>query len=212
MLSLHPLPNSTSQPHWYSRCFLRGLCILILCLCFCRHSCICTLWIYIHIFTQCVCVQSCFSCVWPFVTLWTVARQAPLSMGFPRQEYWNGLPCPFSGDLPGPGIEYTSLMSPALAGGLFTTSSTWGAHIFINLDVISPNDSSALHLAKLLLHPFKFSSDIPSLRSFSNSAAQASQEHPGSRMSLYKNFALYHSLHVFSLQQILSLWIPWYPL
>ena len=52
---------------------------------------------------------------------------------------------------------------------------------------------------------FKFSSDIPSLRSFSNSAAQASQEHPGSRMSLYKNFALYHSLHVFSLQQILSL-------
>ena len=102
------------------------------------------------------------------MTLWTVPRQAPLSMGFPRQEYWNGLPCPFSGDLPGPGIEHTSPMSPALAGGLFTASSTWEAHIFINLDVISPNDSSVLYLAKLLLHPFKFSSDIPSLRSFSN--------------------------------------------
>ena len=40
-----------------------------------------------------------------FVTLWTVAHQAPLSMGFSRQEYWNGLPCPPPGDLPDPGIE-----------------------------------------------------------------------------------------------------------
>ena len=42
---------------------------------------------------------------WRFVTLWTVARQAPLSMGFSRQEYWSGLPCPPPGDLPDPGIE-----------------------------------------------------------------------------------------------------------
>ena len=41
-------------------------------------------------------------------TLWTVARQAPLSMGFPRQEYWSGLPCPPPGDLPDPGIESAS--------------------------------------------------------------------------------------------------------
>ena len=45
-----------------------------------------------------------------FVTLWTVARQAPLSMGFSRQEYWSGLPCPPPGDLPVPGIEPTSMI------------------------------------------------------------------------------------------------------
>ena len=53
------------------------------------------------------------------VTLWTVARQAPLSRGFSRQEYWSGLPFPPPGDLPNPGIEPVSLMSPALAVGFF---------------------------------------------------------------------------------------------
>ena len=52
------------------------------------------------------------------------ARQAPLSMGFSRQEYWGRLPCPPPGDLPYPGIEPASLTSPALAGGFFTTSAT----------------------------------------------------------------------------------------
>ena len=55
------------------------------------------------------------------VTLWTVACQAPLSMGFSRQEYDSGLPCPPPGDLPNPGIEPMSL---ALAGKLFTTGTT----------------------------------------------------------------------------------------
>ena len=50
---------------------------------------------------------------------------APLSMGFARQEYWSGLPCPPPGDLPDPGIKSVSLMSLALAGGFFTTSATW---------------------------------------------------------------------------------------
>ena len=50
---------------------------------------------------------------------WTVAHQAPLSMGFFRQECWSGLPCPSSGDLPDPEIEPTSPVSPALAGGFF---------------------------------------------------------------------------------------------
>ena len=59
-----------------------------------------------------------------FVTPWTVAHQAPLSMGFPRQEYWSGLPCPPPGDLPNPGIEPASLASPALAGGFFTNWAT----------------------------------------------------------------------------------------
>ena len=61
------------------------------------------------------------------MTLWTIARQAPLSMGFSRQEYWSRLPFPPPGDLPDPGIEPVSLMSPALAGGFFTTSATWEA-------------------------------------------------------------------------------------
>ena len=60
-----------------------------------------------------------------FDTLWTVAHQAPLSMKFSRQEYWSGLPFPPPGDLPDPGIEPASLISPALAGGFFTTSATW---------------------------------------------------------------------------------------
>ena len=66
-----------------------------------------------------------FSRVWLFVTLWTVAHQAPLSVGFPRQEYWSGLPCPPPGDLPDQAIEPASLMSPALAGRFFTTSTIW---------------------------------------------------------------------------------------
>ena len=55
------------------------------------------------------------------VDLWTVAHQAPLSMGFSRQEYWSWLPCPPAGDLPDPETEPASLVSPALAGGFFTT-------------------------------------------------------------------------------------------
>ena len=58
-------------------------------------------------------------------TLWNVARQAPLSMGFFRQEYWSGLPFPPSGDLPHPGIEPETLASPALVGTFFTTSPIW---------------------------------------------------------------------------------------
>ena len=59
------------------------------------------------------CVLSHFSCVQLFVTLWTVAHQAPLSMGFFRQKYWSALPCPPPGDLLDPGIEAASLVSPS---------------------------------------------------------------------------------------------------
>ena len=55
------------------------------------------------------------------------ARQVPLSMGFSRPEYWSGLPFPPPGDLPGPGIKHTSLMSPALAGEFFSTRTSWEA-------------------------------------------------------------------------------------
>jgi len=54
------------------------------------------------------------------VTLWTVARQAPLSMGFSWQEYWSGLPFPSPGDLPDSGTELPSPESPAMKGRLFT--------------------------------------------------------------------------------------------
>ena len=70
------------------------------------------------------CVLSHFSRVQLCTTLWTKAHQTPLSMGFSRQEYWSGLPCPPPGDLPNPGTELTSLMSPALAGVFFNTSAT----------------------------------------------------------------------------------------
>ena len=70
-------------------------------------------------------VVSHFNCVRLFATLWTIALQAPLSIRFSRQEYWSGLPCPPPGDLPDSGIEPTSLTSPALAGGFFTSSATW---------------------------------------------------------------------------------------
>ena len=69
------------------------------------------------------CVLSRFSCVRLFMTLWAVALQAPLSMGFSRQEYWSGLPCPPPGELP----DLGSLTTPALAGRFFTTSATWEA-------------------------------------------------------------------------------------
>ena len=70
----------------------------------------------------CVRVPCHFSHVRLFATLWTVAHQAPLFMGFSRQEYWSGLLCPPPRDFPNPGIEPGSLMSPALPEGFFTTS------------------------------------------------------------------------------------------
>ena len=65
-----------------------------------------------------------FSRVWLFAILWTIVHQAPLSMGFSRQEYWSGLPSPPPGDLPDPGTKPSSLTSPALAAGFFTTTAT----------------------------------------------------------------------------------------
>ena len=76
---------------------------------------------------MCVCMLSSFSCVWLFATIWTVACQAPLPMGFSRQEYWSGLPCPPPGNLPDPGIKPQSVISPALEGRFYTISATWEA-------------------------------------------------------------------------------------
>ena len=71
-----------------------------------------------------------FSCVQLFVTLWTVAHEAPLSMGFIQARILEWVVIPFFGGLPNTGIELTSLTSPALAGSFFNTSATGEAHAF----------------------------------------------------------------------------------
>ena len=73
------------------------------------HMCVCTLMV---------------SCVRVFANPWTIVCQISLSMGFPRQEYWSGLPVPTPGDLPDSGIQ-VSLASPALVGRVFTTGSPY---------------------------------------------------------------------------------------
>ena len=73
-----------------------------------------------------MCVLSHFSHVQFFKTLWTVTCQAPLSIGFSRQEYWSELLFPLPGNLPDPRIKLTSLlMSPAFVGRFFNASDTW---------------------------------------------------------------------------------------
>ena len=77
--------------------------------------------IYIN---ACTCAKSLQSCPTLLRPPWTIASQAPLFIGFSRQEYWSGLPCPPLGDISNPGIKPNCLISPALAGGFFTTSVT----------------------------------------------------------------------------------------
>ena len=92
--------------------------------------------------------------------LWAVAHQAPLSMGFSRQEYRSGLPLLSPRDLPNPGIESVSLMSPALAltGRFFTARATWEArNIKVTLDSLSSplsSDPSACLWVKFLSNYF----------------------------------------------------------
>ena len=83
---------------------------------------LCEKYVRLQVFTpKCMCVHSVMYDSYDPHPPWTVALQAPLSMGFSRQEYWSGLPFPPSGDLLDPAIEPASLSSPALAGRLFTT-------------------------------------------------------------------------------------------
>ena len=107
------------------------------------------------------------SCVWLFETPWTITHQAHPSMGFSRQEYWSGLPCPPPGDLPKPGIEPLSLMSPALTGRFFTTSSTLG---FSVLHCLAEFAQIHVHWVSDAIPPscplFFLLSIFPSIRSF----------------------------------------------
>ena len=84
---------------------------------------------YIYTYT---CMLNCFSHIQFFATPWTHSVPGSSSMGFSRQNYWSGLPSPSPGDLPNPGIKPVSPAPPAFAGGFFTTSATWEAHIYIH--------------------------------------------------------------------------------
>ena len=87
-----------------------------------------------------VCMLSCFSWVRLFATLWTIACQGPLFKGFSRQEYWSGLSFSMPEDLPDPRIELMPLISSALAGRFFTTSTTCEAHLcalYYNINMVS---------------------------------------------------------------------------
>ena len=107
------------------------------------------------------CVLSHFSRVQLFATLWTVAHQDPLSMGFSRQEYWSGLPCPPPGDLPDPGIKPASFMSPALAGGFFTTNFTWEVpHIQTHVIKSSLEFLIAYHMSTFCPHTHCLASTV----------------------------------------------------
>ena len=79
--------------------------------------------ILMTLFYKDACLLSRFSCVWLFATVWTVARQTPLSTGFSRQEHWSGLSCPPPGNLHNPGVFCVS----RIEGGFFTYWATWKA-------------------------------------------------------------------------------------
>ena len=101
------------------------------------------------------CLLSHFSHVRLFATLWTVANQAPLSMGFSEQEYWSGLSCPPLGNLPDPDVKPTPLMFPALVGKFFTTSATRNpiqSHHFMANRWEENGNSDRLHFFGLQSH------------------------------------------------------------
>ena len=103
------------------------------------------------------CMLSHFSCAQLFATQGTTIRQTPLSLGFSRQEYGNGLPCPSPEYLPDPGIKPTSLLSPALAGRFFTTSATWGA-TELPYRVLNPGEPISKPTALQCYHSWQASS------------------------------------------------------
>ena len=111
-------------------------------------------WEVSHLPLILLCAKS-LSRVQLFATLWTVAHQAPLSMGFSCHDYWCGLLFPPPGDLPNTGIEPLSLMSPALAGGFFTTSATWEAQLLLLTPIIITERMSECKLSLQIknLHP-----------------------------------------------------------
>ena len=108
------------------------------------------------------------SCVQLFMTPWTVARQAPLSMGLPRQEYWSGLPFPSPGNLPDQGLNPYLLQVSCIAGGFFTPEPSGKPYWCPYSHSFPPNSSMSMrpqtsvfimHLCSSSLNPVT-SSDI----------------------------------------------------
>ena len=95
-------------------------------------------------------------------TPWTVARQAPLSMGSSRREYWSGLPCPPPGHLPKPGIKPASLTSPALAGGFLTIRATREALSNPGKPFLTAKEHNH-HLKQNIRFPFYFTDNLLSV-------------------------------------------------
>ena len=135
--SLVPLPflnpACTSTHSRFTYCWSLAWRILSIALLACEMSTI------VAYFERTACMLSHFSYVQPFLIPWAVAFQAPLSIGFSRQEKCSGLPCPPLGDFSDPGIKPVSLTSPALAGGFLTTRVTWEALKIIELLPIVEN-------------------------------------------------------------------------
>ena len=162
-LNPHPCIGSAECNHWTTRevpVLTSYLLILNL------FTLLCVLQVWPHLLPDtcltsfqivlfCMPVLSQFSHVWLSVTVWTVACQAPLSMGFPRQEYWSGLLCPPPETLPYPGIKASSLMSPVLANQFFPTSATWKAQLCPGIRQLSSVATFALglHRKKLIFEP-----------------------------------------------------------
>ena len=112
-------------------------------------------------FYNCVCMRSHLSCLRLFATLWTVAPQAPLSMGLPRQEYWSGLPCPPSGDLPNPGSNLCLLCLLHQQGILYQQRHP-GSPAFITRDSKCQYwESVSLVLSAKLCSQFKGLTPVP---------------------------------------------------
>ena len=99
-----------------------------------------------------LCAELLQSCPALCHSLWTVARQALLSMGFSRQEHWSGLPCPPPGHLPNTGVKPTSLMCPAVADRFFTTGATSEA-----LRVRGPQQTRTIFSVSVLQQVLQFS-------------------------------------------------------
>ena len=103
------------------------------------------------------CMLSWFSRIRLSTTSWSVAHQAPLSIGFSRQKYWSGLPCPPPGDLPDPGSEP---VSPALAGRFYTASTTWELMTAFNLNHFHQGHTSRYnYIGKVRAFIHEFSGD-----------------------------------------------------
>ena len=101
------------------------------------------------------CMLSHFSRVRPFATRWTVVYRAPLSMGFPRQQNWSGLPFPPPGHLLHPWMEPPPLTSLALAGRFFTSSTTWEAQVTLVTREMRIRTTMKHHFTPIWMETFK---------------------------------------------------------